>query len=79
MGHLSIREGVKRRLFWKVSPNFSPLVFPNLTKTLRWVGGFTHLGKLSKKTVFFFTPSFSRKVNSIFKDLGQNIHNVQYC
>ena len=33
----------------------SPFVFPNLTKTLGWVGGFAHLGKLKKKT-FFMAP-----------------------
>ena len=31
----------------------TPLVFPNLTKTLGWVGGFTDLGRLSNKTVLF--------------------------
>ena len=32
------------------------LFFPNLTKTLEWVGGFTHLQKLSKNKNVFFTP-----------------------
>ena len=40
-----------------------PFVFPNLTKTLRWVGGFTHLGKLLKKGVFW-RPSLSLEKHS---------------
>ena len=39
----------------------SPLVFPNLTKTIGWVGGFIHLGKLSQRKVFFET--FPSKIN----------------
>ena len=35
-------------------PNFT--VFQNLTKILGWVGGFTHLGKLSKKIFFYAFP-----------------------
>ena len=31
----------------------SPFVFPNLIKTLRWVGGFKDLGKFSQNSVFF--------------------------
>ena len=37
----------------------SPLVFPNLTKTLGWVGGFTHLEKVSKIKPFFSTASLT--------------------
>ena len=35
----------------------SHLVFPNLTRTLGWVGRFTDLGKLSKKKVLFLGAS----------------------
>ena len=33
---------------WPFSTQISPFVFPNLTKTLGWVGGKTDLGKISQ-------------------------------
>ena len=39
---------------WRCLTRISPLVLPNLTKTLGWVGGKTDLGEISQKKTFFF-------------------------
>ena len=47
----------------------SPFVFQNLTKTLGWVGGFTQLGKVSQKNVFFHLPLDVKANVTIFSEL----------
>ena len=49
----------------------SPFVFPNLTKTLGWVGGFKGLGKFFQKKAFL--GKISCPENQI---LGLDLHSI---
>ena len=59
----SIRKGLQKNAFFGKTSNhprklpfltrISPFMFPNLTKTLGWLGGFKILGKFSPKKNFF--------------------------
>ena len=53
-----------KSIFSPLLTQISPFVLPNLTKTLGWVGGFTQLGKVSKKKRFFLhLPLIDVKAN----------------
>ena len=56
MGWLIPKPTPPKKSPWKSSflTLTSPFDFPNLTKTLGWVGGKTDLGKLSQKNGFIF-------------------------
>ena len=52
------RGATKTKITPKIAflTRISPFLFPNLTKTLGWVGVVTDLGKLSPKKRFFTAP-----------------------
>ena len=78
------RGATKTKITPKIAflTRISPFVFPNLTKTLGWVGVFTDLEKLSKTKTFFFggTPSETYlKTEQLFSDTDlSNIRDIKH-
>ena len=58
-----------KSIFSPFLTQISPFVLPNLTKTLGWVGGFTHLRKLSQTKTFFWGPSLKLAIPEYQADI----------